>query len=380
MKPRILFIQNQFSHAEALKYGLPGGVSHYRQRNPGKYLHEYDVTYAGKEFMHLNSIEEMYERVDKIFTGHDIIQTKFLDNQQAILCVLSWCKDHNVPLVVDFDDNILSTDGLAREKFAYPEHSDERHNLELLMRECTAITVSVPALVDVYKPYNPNVFVTPNFTDTEEWKNLRNAKSKRTKIGWIASLSHTPDHDMMVPVYRRILEKHPKVLFSFCGHYYHDMLEGIIPKGNYELKSGIGWWNGHPSGETYPKLLASQGYDIGLAPLIPSQFNASRSLAKWMEYSMLGIPTVVSNYGPYLELKNDEALKCLVEDDWVEALHFLIGHKRERESYGITAKQRVFNSHAESCISGWRSAFATIRTWGFNSPSYRERPSNDARV
>lgn len=365
---RILSIQNQFPHKEALKYGLFGGVGHYRQELPAKYLPEHHFTHVGKELMNITSVSELSERLKVLIASHDLIYTKYLDNGWTILCLLSWCKDFNKSLIVDFDDNNFSTDGLTLNEYVYPRDSDAFRNLETLLHECTAVTVSTENLIGVLRQFKDNVHLCPNFCDVKEWDGLRRKKYNRLTIGWAASLSHVPDHEMMIPVYKEIVKKYPEVIFSFCGHYLPPMIENIIPRKNWELKNGIGWWSGHPSGHTYPKTLAEQGYDIGLAPLIPSQFNAARSLVKWFEYSMLEIPTICSDYGPYSILKKEEALKCKTSNDWIQAISILIENKDLREIYGERAKQSVIRKYSPGkVISTWREVFSKYSSTGFRA-------------
>jgi glycosyltransferase involved in cell wall biosynthesis len=58
--------------------------------------------------------------------------------------------------------------------------------------------------------------------------------------------------------------------------------------------------NGVPF-EVWPSKLSSLRLDIGLAPLRDTEFNRCKSNIKWMEYSMVGVPSVCSPtvYGHY---------------------------------------------------------------------------------
>jgi hypothetical protein len=75
----------------------------------------------------------------------------------------------------------------------------------------------------------------------------------------------------------------------------------------------------HPM--AWPQYLAytqSRKADIGLAPLLPSRFNAARGATKWMDYARMGAVGIYTDVAPYsnhvhhandgLLLPNDPAL------------------------------------------------------------------------
>ena len=74
-----------------------------------------------------------------------------------------------------------------------------------------------------------------------------------------------------------------------------------------------------------------QVIDIGICPLNQEiEFNKGKSNNKFVEYSMLGIPTVATNIEPYSCIKNGET-GILVDhnttEEWVNALSELIENR-----------------------------------------------------
>jgi hypothetical protein len=55
---------------------------------------------------------------------------------------------------------------------------------------------------------------------------------------------------------------------------------------------------------------AMQFLDIGLAPVIPTPFTRGRSDLKWLEMSMGGAASVVSDTDPYNTVPDDLAIKA----------------------------------------------------------------------
>lgn len=365
-RSKILSIHNQFPSEVARKYGLYGGVGYYRQVMPAKYLQEYTFVHAGKDILDTPP-ENMNRKIADLVHNSNLVYTKHLDNPRAIYMLLGACDFYNVPLIVDFDDHVLTTDGLSPDKYSYEESSEHKHYLTILLEECTAITVSTKPLLDVYSKYNPNVYLCPNACDPQDWHwALRH--HQRPTVGWAGSASHAKDHVVLEDVYKGVITENPDVVFSFVGHMLPEHIKGMRRR-NWEIKPGITWWEGNPeSTMTYPRLLAESGYDVGLAPLIESQFNQARSLAKWFEYSLAGIPMVASQWGPYLDLEDTvDAYLVKTSQGWVEAINYLLKNKDERDRIITNSRQRIHREFTiERTLPAWREVFSRYIGRGFS--------------
>jgi len=358
---KVLAINNQFPTEENKKYGLTSAVSYYRQVMPGRHLEGYEFHHLGHQLIDLD-VHTAETRIGNMVHAHDIVFTKHLDNPTGIYMLLGACDYYDRPLIVDFDDDVFATDGKEHNLYVYPEDSDARRYLEVLLREATAITVSVPSLVPVYQKYNDHVYVCPNAVDPKDWNGQR-THHKRLTIGWPASTGHIVDHEVLEPVATEIAKCHPDIVFSFMGHYLPEHM-GFLHRKNWELKPGVLWWEGHPTDKrTYPSVLADFGADIGVGPLIDSRYNASRSLAKWFEYTMTGTPMVASDYGPYKDLSNGEDVYLAGPvDKWIEYLSLLIEKPDERRRIADNAKRRIEREYTiQRAIPAWRAAFEAVR-------------------
>lgn len=363
-KPKILTIHNQYPTPVAKKYGLYGGVGYYRQIMPAKHLPNFTFIHAGKQLLDITP-DKMEETVGNLVKDCDIVYTKHLDNPYAVYTLLGACDYYNKPLIVDFDDHVFTTDGLSPDGYTYPE-GQARHYLETLLKSATAITVSTPNLVPVYEQY-AKVHVIPNAVDPADWRWEKRSRGF-TIIGWAGSASHAKDHPLLEPVYPEVVERNPDAVFSFVGHMLPRQIKGLEKK-NFEIRNGISWWEGNPENDmTYPRLLAEGGYDIGLAPLIESQFNACRSLAKWFEYTMTGIPTVCSEWGPYLDLRDgQDAYIVKTQNGWVEAIDHLIKNKHDRDRLVATARQRIADDYTiDKIVPAWDKVFTSYLGAGFS--------------
>lgn len=358
----VLALNNQFPTEENRKYGLVSGVSYYRQVMPGRHLKGFDFHHLGHELTKLQP-DTAHKTVANLVKERDIVFSKHIDNPDGVYMLLGACDFYDKPLIIDFDDDVFATDGKEHNKYVYPEGSPHRHYAETLIKEATAITVSTESLREVYSAYNPNVFVCPNSVDLSDWTNIKRKKHERLTIGWPASTGHIVDHGIIEPVMKEIVATFRDVVFAVLGHYTPEML-GYLPRRNWEIKPALPYWSGHPKDKrTYPSILADLGADIGIAPLTDSRYNASRSLAKWFEYTMTGTPMVASEYGPYLTLQdNEEALLVQTVDGWVAALTHLIENPNERERLVANALARIKSQHTiERNIGSWAVVFEKAR-------------------
>jgi glycosyltransferase involved in cell wall biosynthesis len=194
-----------------------------------------------------------------------------------------------------------------------------------------------------------------------------NRHHDRPTVGWCGSGSHIVDHPVLDGVYSGVIKSHPEVVFSFIGHMPPEHLRKV-PRKNWEIKNAISWWEGNPNNDmTYPRLLAEQGYDIGLAPLIKSQFNEARSMVKWFEYTMTGIPLIASYWGPYLNLRHGTDAYIVDSDkEWSEAINYLLENPNDRKRLIDNSRERIASEFSiEHTISKWRTLFETYLGHGF---------------
>lgn len=252
-----------------------------------------------------------------------------------MLDVREWAK---TKLIVDVDDNMYA---VPRDNAAYYNVKLVLPRMERFLRFADGIIVSVPNLKQVYGHLNENIFVNKNTLDFEkpyEWKpdaegNLRKFKSwdelsqepkshKGIRIGWEGASGHVRDLEIIRPVMEKIKENYPEVKFVCFGHKPDFCDE----------------WHDWVSVSEYPTRLAGLELDIGLAPLIDSSYNRCKSNLRYLQYSALNIPTVMS---PTENQTGCVALYARTNYEWYEAISKLIEDKKYRDELGKQAGEFV---------------------------------------
>ena len=83
-----------------------------------------------------------------------------------------------------------------------------------------------------------------------------------------------------------------------------------------------------------PELIAS--VDINIAPIEENIFNGAKSEVKWVEASLVKVPTIASNFGSFKDniINGKTGILCISLEDWYYALKKLINDEKLRTTIG----------------------------------------------
>lgn len=249
-------------------------------------------------------------------------------------------------LVFETDDDVWAIDPTNfAAKLAHDAATVE--STELAIKYAHAVTVSTEPLAEVVRRFNDNVFVLPNHINAAMLE-MRRPKRPAITVGWAGGDSHLRDLAMVAPRLRRFFERNPHVDFHTIGTDYRTAMK--LPGRHTEWNQDI--W-------AYYQTI---DFDIGLAPLIDSVFNRSKSAIKAMEYAALGIPVIASNVEPYREFVVDGETGYLVGDNhlWSKRLYELVNDEAMRTEMGLKAKARAAQWTIEDGYERWVRAYQQI--------------------
>jgi glycosyltransferase involved in cell wall biosynthesis len=149
------------------------------------------------------------------------------------------------------------------------------------------VTTTTRRLADTFNLNN--VHPLPNFI-SPDFMPLNNKPARDyVVIGWQGGDSHYNDLITVFPVLKRIKEAYgDRVKFRFMGADFRRMYS--------EVKGEFTEWI--EPGDFFDKF-SNDVFDIGIIPLLDTDFNRAKSNIKWLEYSYYNIPSVVSKVPPY---------------------------------------------------------------------------------
>lgn len=259
---------------------------------------------------------------------------------------------NGIAVVVDVDDDLTAVhprnpaytfmhpSGISGARPEAKAHS--WHHLATACRDATLVTVSTPALLDVYAGHGrgvvlPNVLPEPYFTQT---------RRDSAVIGWPASIQTHPDDPTVTggAIARLVAE----------GADFTVMADSTTTGAAFGLPHDP---PGRPGIQLadWPAAVAELG--VGIAPLTDTRFNAAKSWLKPLEMAALGVPVVMSPRAEYARL---HALGVGVlagrPRAWYRELRRLVDSEAARRE--LSQQGRAAVDHLRVTTQAWRWAEA----------------------
>ncbi|VEB45135.1 N-glycosyltransferase [Chromobacterium violaceum] len=249
---------------------------------------------------------------------------------EEFMPVLREIVESGKPIVYEADDWLLD---MPEQHIMYDICSPAFEGIKWLLPKCSLVTVSTPTLVEKVKAYTDKVLLFPNYLAKERLVEPLPRDGEIT-IGFAGTSTHEKDLALLSNVLQRIYNEYAgQVKFVFWGQVPESFV-GI--KDVRKVQEFVGY-------NEYLTELAKLNIDIGIAPLTDSEFNQSKSDLKWMEYSIVGAASVVSDVPSYAGLK-DSGLAMVAantEQAWIEAISKLIDDPELRTRQAAAARKHV---------------------------------------
>jgi len=268
-------------------------------------------------------------------------------------------KKQGKKIVMDNDDTLKEDNG-----FKFNEYMDEKRvengievmtlALDRFAKEADLVTCATEFLKKEYESVNKNVVVLPNTVDPFYWPtNILNNETGIIRIGITGSVGVTNDIEALKPI---------------IDHYQNDprvrlVLLSIPPKGQNDIYKELysqqyAYWSSvniewHPfvKVDEYYKVLNELKLDMVIIPRFDSYFNRCKSNLKFLENSMLEIPTIAQSFStkdsPY-EQNLDDAKNMLLAsntEEFIKQIETLIASKEYRRRIGAEARIYVLENY-----------------------------------
>ena len=152
-------------------------------------------------------------------------------------------------------------------------------------------------------------------------------KTQEIRIGYFSgSITHNADFNFVLPALSKVMKTHRNVTLMVGGEL--DVPDALMPFSDRIVTFPFCDWR------RLPNYIAS--CDINIAPLENTLFNRAKSENKWIEASLVKVPTVASNVGAFKKMIQDGVTGFLCDDceDWCAVLERLIIDSGLRKSVG----------------------------------------------
>lgn len=213
-------------------------------------------------------------------------------------------------LVAEVDDDFFSAE--ARARLGRAEYDPDRlASVQTVVRAASSTIVSTPALADAVRASGGRPVVVENQVDPRLWTGPVDAEEPAADPGgphrvlYAGSRTHGADLALLAPVFDGLVAPDGRpVRLEVVGvtadaEDWYDTLP--VPESAGHYPSFVRWLRAR-----------ARRWDAAVAPLVDEPFNAAKSDLKFVEYTLLGLPVVLSDVGPYRQHRERAAV---VPDD-----------------------------------------------------------------
>ena len=201
------------------------------------------------------------------------------------------------PIIYDVDDAVFIGD---RQSLTQRRISEK----------ASMVIVSNNYLKNWYDQYSKKVIIIPTSVNIERYKPIKLPKLSNTKIiGWIGTSNNFWHLDLVINSVSKFLISNPcwKLRIVADKDYKSDQISADkIENIKWTLDSDV-------------KLINS--FDIGIMPLVETNWTVGKSAFKLVQYMACGIPCLASDVGVNKVVGKDiESVKLLSDNGWYDAL------------------------------------------------------------
>jgi len=255
----------------------------------------------------------------------------------------------------------LSSEGKVKKKLK--EVNDLLYNF---IHNSDLVTTTTQVLAEEYKKYNSNVVVLPNCVNPDDWAEVPQKNTgDKIRIGVVGSIIYSQEFGVIKEQLRQLDADNRFTIVVFgLPHTNND--DSKLLKEVYSKE--LDFWGSLKNIERvdcvdmeyYFDTLDNLKLDIAVMPRSENHFNRCKSNLKFLELSMLEIPTVAQGFkdSPYDELTNDISIKVTDNSKWLDAIMDLANNKDKRIRLGKAAKQYVLDNYTiQKNAWKWQQAY-----------------------
>lgn len=257
--------------------------------------------------------------------------------------MIAWARRNAVPVIYHLDDDLLSVPkSLGERKHAYHNAPERIEAVETLLTRADVVYASTDRLRYRLLGQFPDLPIIAGAINCSG-RVIRTANSGPARVfGYMASADHLPNLQMILPAIAAVLERYPLLTFELFGtipvppelERFGDRVRSVPPVASYDA---------------FLREFGERKWDIGICPLVRTEFNATKSNNKWVEYTSLGVAVVASGQMIYDDCCADGCgLLADGNDEWLAALVTLIEDDEGRAAMIGRAQRKLETAYSIS--------------------------------
>ena len=259
-------------------------------------------------------------------------------------------------LVFELDDDVFHVTPENWNAYQLYGRGDIRDAVAHAAETADLVTVSTEPLAQVMREYNDRVTVLPNCIPSWVPDMPREQMRPRPRVGWMGGASHGIDIGQVADPVRRFLRRFPGWDLQLNATDYRVTFKAPADRMFFRPWVQV---NENPE-----KFYGSIDFDIGLCPLWPTVFSASKSAIKAIEYGARGIPVLATDCPAYSGVIEHGVNGFLIRRDheWLKYMSELAGDETLRARMGEAARDMARRHLAEDGWTAWRDAYEGLFT------------------
>lgn len=283
--------------------------------------------------------------LDTIVPGCDALWSTITYEPHRLVRLLAARDAYKIPFIIDTDDLVsdVPTYNVSQEKLS--AKSDYIKMAIAGFRHADALTTTCRFLADRLKKYNENVFITENCIEPALWQTPRKQKpDNEVRILWAGSTARYGDIQMIRRPIESIIARYKdskwRLKFIFIAGVPDWAVRYVDSEDIYVMQ-----WADMVD---YCAVMRHIAPDIGLSPLVPSDFNRSKSPLKYFDYAMMGAAGIYSDECTYDCVKDGITgfkVKSANEIGWESSMIHLIEDSSLRRRIAETSYDDVMSNH-----------------------------------
>ena len=205
-------------------------------------------------------------------------------NEQASF--VQFMKNFNIPVWVDYDDNVLEVP--AENKHAFLYNDEVRANIKQILASADAVSVTTPHLKRVFDEHGCNCVVIPNaFNDFIFTKRELPRVPQKTAL-WRGSDSHIFDLMTVGDEFNILAKENPDWKYIFMGFFpwYYAEAKNVMSAPTMDVM-------------LYFNRIRHLSPSVVFTPLADTSFNRCKSNIAWIEAIYAGAICVAPNFAEW---------------------------------------------------------------------------------
>lgn len=236
-------------------------------------------------------------------------------------------------LIYDFDDSVFLDQTNIKGNF-FRKYIKNNNKSIILIRHAACVITSSPFNLDYCisnNKFNSAIYI-PCSLDIKRFVPLNNYHREKISIGWTGTFTT-----------KNYLDSIKHVIEDACKEF--DLKLVLITNFDYhidDIDMEVIRWREDSEIQDLQKI------DIGLYPVIPSNWALGKGGLKTLQYMSIGIPSISTNFGTSTKIVTNGKNGFLANNDkdWMDNIKLLVDDPCLRKEIGICARNHVLENYS----------------------------------